>query len=121
MGNSKTLTVGKLKAFLKKFDPDTEITFGSSTYSMKPLIFSRFKDRGENLLHIEVNELDDMEGAENPLSENELRQTVEYFLKHLEYCNDGACIIFGSTTVTLEFKSMKQVVAINLEQNKPPK
>jgi hypothetical protein len=50
------LTVGELKKHVADLPSDMEITFGSSKHSKRPLIFYRFKRRGDDLLQIELNE-----------------------------------------------------------------
>ena len=120
MANHKNvLTAGKLKAFLQKVAPDTEITFGSSKYRKRPLIFYRFKTRGEKLLQIELNEIDQ---SSEPASEIDCRPIVRDFLRQLNVWEDDYEIIFGSSleAVPLEFRSITNVVAINLEQNEEP-
>lgn len=118
MGNN-ILTVGELKRLLLNQDPETEITFGSSKYRKRPLIFYRFKQRGEDLLQIELNEIDQ---NFEPTSEMEHRRTVGEFLETLDHWDDQCKITFGSSldAVPLEFKNLKLVVAINLEQNEEP-
>ena len=116
----KRLKVGELRRYLSDLPHDMEITFGSSKWSKRPLMFYRFKKRGENLLHIELNEIDKVSP---PMSECEERETVGYFLEQLKPWDDGAEIIFGSTidAVHLEFKSLSTVVAVNLVQPDTPK
>lgn len=120
MGNNKNiLTVGELRRFLEKVDRDTEITFGASKFRRRPLIFYRFKERGEKLLQIELNEIDqNME----PTSEIDCRPEVGDFLEQLKIWKDDYEITFGSSldAVPLEFRSLANVVAINLEQNQEP-
>ena len=114
-----SLKIGELKRFLEKIDPQTEITFGSSKFRKRPLIFYRFKSRGEKLLSIELNEIDK---AYEPISEIDCRPTVGKFLDHLNHWEDDCDIIFGCSmdAVPLEFRNIKTVVAINLEQNEEP-
>lgn len=112
-------TVGKLKEILKNVDQNSEITFGSSKFTKRPLIFNRFKTKGEKLLLIELSELDDVF---EPSSENEHRPIVKHFLDSLSTWDDDYIITFGSTmdAVPLEFKDVSNVVGINLEQTKEP-
>jgi hypothetical protein len=56
-GGDGPLTVGEIRNAIHDLDNDVEITFGS-TMAAVPLVFSRFKWRGENLLQIELNEDD---------------------------------------------------------------
>lgn len=49
------MTVGELRDRLKGYSDETEITFGSNIFGV-PIIFYRFKRRGENLLQIELSE-----------------------------------------------------------------
>lgn len=51
----KPLTVGELKHELSAWSDDSEITFGSNIHG-DPLVFLRFKRRGDKLLHIDVVE-----------------------------------------------------------------
>jgi hypothetical protein len=113
------LTVGQLRRFLENVVPDSEITFGASKFRKRPLIFYRFKSRGENLLQIELNEIDQ---NWEPTSEIDCRPVVRDFLRQLEEWKDDDEITFGSSldAVPLEFRSLSNVVAINLEQNQEP-
>ena len=52
-----TLTVREIRKEIQNLPDDVEIDFGS-TLAGKPLVFSRFKWRGEKLLQIELNEAD---------------------------------------------------------------
>lgn len=120
MTNQKNvLTVGELKRFLKAVAPETEITFGSSKYRKRPLVFNRFKTRGEKLLQIELNEIDQ---SSEPMSEIDSRPTAEYFLDQLKIWENDWEIYFGSSldAVPLEFRSLTKIVAINLEQTNEP-
>lgn len=115
---SKQLTVGELLSYLNNFPPEMEITFGSSKYTARPLIFYRFKQRGDDLLQIELNELE----ADPPETEQSNRKTAEYFIKQLKLWPSETFIEFGATidAVSLEFGSLSNVIAINLEQNEEP-
>jgi hypothetical protein len=120
MTNQKNvLTVGELRRFLKTVAPETEITFGASKYRKRPLVFYRFKTRGEKLLQIELNEID--QSAE-PISEIDCRPTAGDFLGQLKIWEDDWEIYFGSSldAVPLEFRSLTKTVAINLEQTNKP-
>lgn len=119
MPHPQKVTVGQIKHFLASVNPKSHITFGSSKYSQRPLIFYRFKRRGDNLLQIELNELDNTDDA---VSEFECRETVEYFLKQLNDCLDNWEFTFGATidASPLEFDSIENVVAINLAQTEEP-
>ncbi len=116
----KFLTVGKLRNFLENIAPETEITFGASKYRKRPLVFYRFKKRGEKLLQVELNEIDQ---NNEPMSEIDRRENVSSFLRQLSNIDDDVAIDFGSSldAVPLEFRSITNVVAINLEQNEEPK
>lgn len=118
IGKNK-ITVRELREFLENVDPETEITFGSSKYSKRPLIFYRFKTKGPKLLLIELNELDQ---NFDPVSEIDCRPTVSDFLKQLGREIDDWEVFFGSSmdAVPLEFRSITNVVSINLEQNQEP-
>ncbi len=118
---SESLTVGKLCNFLSKVPPDTEITFGSSKYRMRPLVFYRFKMRGDDLLQIELNEIDG--NFFGPISEIDSRPTAERFLEFLTKLPADVEITFGASldAVPLEFRDLSIVVGINLEQTVEPK
>ena len=113
------LTVGELRHFLQNEDPEKEITFGSSKYRMRPLIFYRFKEVEHNHLQIELSEIDP---NYHPMAEIDNRRTVSYFLEQLQDRQDETKISFGQTLdgVPLEFRSIQNAVAINLEQTATP-
>ena len=119
INSSETLTVGNLRKFLESVDPESEITFGASKFRKRPLIFYRFKTRGDKLLQIELNEIDQ---NFEPISEIDCRPIVKDFLKQLLTWEDDYEVIFGSSldAVPLEFRSIGMAVAINLEQNQEP-
>jgi hypothetical protein len=56
-GGGGPLTVQDIRDAIEGLPGDTEIDFGS-TMSGAPLVFYRFKMRGEKLLQIELNEDD---------------------------------------------------------------
>lgn len=116
---SNKLTVGELKKELSKIDNSFEITFGSSYYRKRPLIFYRFKMRGEKLLQIELNEIDQ---SWEPKSEQDSRKTVKDFLDELKPFNDDMEIIFGSSldASPLLFRSISKAISINLHQPESP-
>lgn len=115
------LTVGKFRELLNKYPYNSEITFGSSKYRHRPLIFYRFKQKGDDLLLIELNELD--YSIQEPASEHEHRKTVRYFLEQLSGWDDDFFISFGSTidASPLEFVEVVPLVGINLDQPHEPK
>jgi predicted secreted hydrolase len=115
------LTVGELRDFLASCEPDTPITFGASTFRKRPLIFFRFHEVGEKLLHCCVNELDN---ASDNVAECECRITAGWVLRELagaRYTNDWE-ITFGSSmdAVPLEFAGLQKAVAIDLIQTQEP-
>ena len=114
------LTVGQLKKELSEVDRNYQVIFGSSYYRKRPLIFYRFKMRGEKKLQIELNEID--QGWE-PQSEQDSRETVGYFLDHLEGYEDDCEITFGASldTSPLLFESFTKAFSINLSQPEEPK
>jgi hypothetical protein len=118
MGNE--LTVGKLREQLNRYPFDVEITFGSSKYRQRPLVFYRFKQRGEDILQIELNELE--EDVSEPVSEHECRKTVGYFLEQLSGWDDHFFISFGATidASPLKFTEITPLVGINLDQPEKP-
>jgi len=115
----EVLTVGELKEFLQGVPPETEITFGSSKYCRRPLIFNRFKKSGDKLLLIELIEIDK---TLEPLSEIDARPTAKDFLKQLWEIPDNTKITFGAglDAVPFEFRSITNLVGINLEQTQEP-
>lgn len=114
------LTVGELRKKLESCPPETQITFGSSKYSMRPLIFYRVKQRGENYLQIELNELD--EKIHDPVAECTCREIVRDFLDKLKLWPDECEISFGATmdAAALEFTGFSNVLGINLDQPAEP-
>jgi len=116
----RPLTVGYLKKKLSEVDRDFQITFGSSYYRKRPLIFYRFKIRGDKLLQIELNEIDQ---SLEPTSEQENRETVGYFIDHLKEFEDDVEITFGSSidASPLVFDSISKALSINLVQPEEPK
>lgn len=120
MNRNKTTTVGSLKKFLADCDPNMQITFGSSRYRKRPLIFYRFHFNDKDMLLIELNELD--KDSEN-ISECEYRITVSYLLKGLSAYDDDIIVFFGYSkdAVPLEFGNIEKIVAINLVQTEEPK
>jgi len=119
MKRQKRTTVGYLKKFLSGCDPNMPITFGSSRYRKRPLIFYRFHFSGMDKLLIELNELD--KGSED-ISECEARITVSDILKELNAYDDDIIVSFGSSldAVPLEFRDIEKAVAINLIQTEEP-
>jgi hypothetical protein len=110
----ETFTVGDLRKALAEFNHQDEVTFGSTTFTARPLIFFRTKVRGEKLIQIELNELD--ESHEEPEHANRL--TVEQLLSHLENLSDDWEVTFGSSmdASSLSFGSVTQTASINLVQ-----
>lgn len=119
MGDIERMTVGELTEILQQYPPETEIIFGSSKYSKRPLLYSRCKIRGENLLQIELEEIG--EGCK-PTSEIDERTTVEEILKALSAWKSTDLVDFGCTidAVPLELRDVTNVVSFNLEQGEPP-
>ncbi len=115
----KNLTVKKLKTFLGSVAPETKITFGSSRYSMKPLIFNKVEFEDNRILYIHLIELDDMNGDAIPQSEHELRITASFLLDLIKQYPDIAVVSFGSTmsdAMHLNFNEISSVIAIDLVQ-----
>ncbi|MCH7565999.1 MAG: hypothetical protein IH968_19500 [Gemmatimonadetes bacterium] len=66
------ITVGELREMLRFYSDDTELTIGPAT-NAEPLVFTRVKCRGPNLIQIEVaeaRELMDCVPRYRPLSGN---------------------------------------------------
>lgn len=113
----KNLTVGELKKHIADLPSDMEITFGSSKYSKRPLIFYRFKRRGDDLLQIELNELDP-EGWKNDC-ELDHRITVGYLREHLSHCENTDQITFGSTIDAIAIIPENPNVVFSFNLNQP--
>ena len=112
----KNITVGELKNYIVNLPSNMEITFGSSKHTKRPLIFYRFKCRGEDSLSIELNELN----PEDDKNESELdeRITVAYLKKELGKWKDTDRITFGSTIDAIELipSNPNVVFSFNLNQ-----
>lgn len=115
----KQLTVGELRQFLEGVPPETELTFGSSRFRKRPLIFYRFKNWDDDKVLVCLEELDK---HSEPISEIDCRPTAEDFLEQLRFWKDTDFVVFSDTidAVPLEFRSLSNVVSINLEQNEEP-
>ncbi len=111
----RELTVGELLEIIQGLPDDMPITFGSSKYSKKPLIFYRFKARGDELLQIELNEIDneswDAEDSElhARITVGDLRQEIHRFWKASDR------VIFGSTMDAIPLFSSKPQVVLSFE------
>ena len=115
MQNPNT-TVGMLRANLSSIDPETEITFGSSKFLKRPLVFQKIKSYGPKIALVVLDELDKTSGIN--ASEREKRITVRHFLDLLEGYEDDNEVSFScdSEASPYFFKAAKQVVAIDLDQ-----
>ncbi|MDC5838640.1 hypothetical protein [Vibrio europaeus] len=109
------LTVGDLIDAIDGVPNNMPMTFGSSKYSKKPLVFNRFKARGDDLLQIELNEIDhdswDEQDSElhSRISVGELREEIQKFWKPTDR------VIFGSTTDAIPLFSHKPKVVFSFE------
>ncbi|RWX46146.1 hypothetical protein H206_00438 [Candidatus Electrothrix aarhusensis] len=122
MSSYELITVEKLTKQLSSYEPETEITFGSSTYSKRPLIFLRFKRYAEDVLLIELYE--DVETGEShrPTPEHVDRITVGEIREQLSAYRPSDKIDFGCTIdgVLLELENVTNVVSFNFKQSEPP-
>lgn len=113
------LTVKELNDAISAVDDSLEITFGSSRYSKRPLIFYRFKRRGDDLLQIELNEL---EGEYfDDIAEIDDRITVGKLRDELSAWKPTDKVIFGSTAsdaIPLFSQGPRAVFSFNLDQHK---
>jgi|TARA_B110000211_G_scaffold131003_1_gene150489 hypothetical protein len=113
----ENLTVGELKKQIADLPSDMEITFGSSKHSKRPLIFYRFKMRGDDLLQIELNEL------EPDLYENDCeldhRISIGYLKEHLAHWSNSDRITFGSTIDAIAIIPQKPKVVFSFNLNQP--
>ena len=109
------LTVGELLAVIRDLPSDMPITFGSSKYSKKPLIFYRFKARGDDLLQVELNEIDSESWGEQDselhsrITIGDLREEICKFWKSTDK------VIFGSTIDAIPLFSRKPKVVLSFE------
>ncbi|HCE2191320.1 TPA: hypothetical protein ACF3XD_004468 [Vibrio parahaemolyticus] len=112
---SKELTVGDLQECIRGLPDDMPMTFGSSKYSKRPLIFYRFKARGEDLLQIELNEIDN-DTWEDEDSELHLRITVGHLREELNrFWKPTDRVIFGATLDAIPLFSHKPQVVLSFE------
>ncbi|MBY7997986.1 hypothetical protein KW438_21490 [Vibrio fluvialis] len=112
---SKELTVGDLLDCICGLPDDMPITFGSSKYSKRPLIFYRFKARGDDLLQIELNEIDN-ETWEEDDSELHLRITVGLLREEINrFWKPTDRVIFGSTLDAIPLFSNKPQIVFSFE------
>lgn len=121
------MTVGDFQEMLEKFPADQAVTFGSSSFTRRPLIFYRFKNRGPGEIFLELTEIScnprlNPEAYGNPEPEHERRITVGELLGQMQYLAAATKINFGCTTdcAPLKFLSLEPTVAINLIQDEPP-
>lgn len=118
------MTVGEFKAMFSNFPQDSMVTFGSSSYSRRPLVFYRTKIRDEKFLTIELTELIlyplDPD-ALVPEPEHEQRITVAEFMQHLNVDDDWQLAFAGTIDASgLELKAVVPAVAIDLVQPELP-
>ncbi len=116
MSNSE-ITVGELSQSIAELSGSMEVTFGTSRHSKRPLRFYRFKSRGDDLLHIELNEMD----GEYWDGESELdrRITIQDLREELKGWKHSDRITFGSTesdAIPLFTTTPSVVFALNLDQ-----
>ncbi|WP_417914864.1 hypothetical protein [Candidatus Electronema sp. JM] len=119
MSSYELITVGEFTEKLSGYAPETEVTFGSSTYSHCPLIFERFKRYGKDVLLIELSEIDEDHGS---TPEHLHRITVGEIREHLSGYQSSDKIDFGCTIdgISLELTSITNVVSLNFQQSEPP-
>ena len=112
----ENLTIGKLKKQIENLSSNMEVTFGSSKHSKRPLIFYRFKFRGDDLLQIELSELNPQ--YDKNVSELDGRITVSDLKKELNQWKDSDRITFGSTIDALDLilSNPSVVFSFNLDQ-----
>ena len=117
----ESVSLGQVLSILGEYPEDTELTFGSSTFSQRPLIFFRCKKRGPTHICVELNELVD-DDAYIPKPEHELRKTVGDLIRSLSVFPEHYQISFGCTidAAPLKFAGITSAVSINLIQDEPP-
>ncbi|MEZ9627867.1 hypothetical protein [Aliivibrio fischeri] len=109
------LTVGELLEIIGELPDDMPITFGSSKYSKKPLVFYRFKTRGADVLQIELNEIDNETWADED-SELNSRITVGYLRGEInQFWKSTDHVVFGSTADAINLFSQKPKVVLSFE------
>ncbi len=113
------LTVGSLLKDLSRFPRDTPVTFGSSRWTARTLIFYRFKIRGPESLQIELSELSEFGAG----PEHESRITAGYIVDYLSGLPPQREVFFGCTmdACPLELESVTPAVSFNLAQPESPK
>ena len=109
------LTVGSLLKELRRFDRDTVVTFGSSQWTARPLIFYRFKRRGAESIQMELNEL--FEFGSGP--EHESRITVGRIVDGLEGMPEHWELFFGCTVDAAPLKLEKIVHSVAFDLTQP--
>ena len=116
-----TLIVGELRKLLEQQPHSQPVEFDGVTYRQRRLTFFRVKHRGETLVHIELNELEDRENAAVPEEACEL--LVGELLDSLAGYQATCEVTFGSTidAVPLQFREAETAFVIRLEQNQRPK
>lgn len=111
-------TVAEFVELLEKHPHHLPITFGSSKYRKRPLVFYRTKLRGKRHIDIELSELDD---SDTPNCEHERRITVGNLIEKLSQCHDYELTFSGCLDASpLEFVGMEQALSINLDQPQKP-
>jgi hypothetical protein len=113
----KNLTIGDLRNQIVNLPSNMEITFGSSKHSKRPLIFYRFKVRGDDLLHIELSELNPQD--DKNISELDGRITVADLKKQLNEWKDTDRITFGSTIDAIDLIPSNPNVVFSFNLNQP--
>ena len=112
------MLVQELISVLAQYPDDMLITFGSTKYRKRPLIFYRTKIRGEKHLSIELNELD---GSDPDMTEWSRRITVGDLIRNLSGCEDWEVSFTGAVDGSpIVLDKIVPVIAIDLDQPTPP-
>lgn len=121
------MTIGDFRELLKQFPHNYVITFGSSSFTRRPLVYNRIKPYGNGVVFFELTEISCNPRLEHdaygiPEPEHEQRITVARLLEDMRNIPDKTIIEFGGTTdcAPLKFKNMEAAVAINFIQEGPP-
>ena len=107
-------TAGEFKKYLSPLLDDMEITFGSSKFTKRPLVFYRCKVRGDNIIQIELSELDDKDQEQEYIN----RKTIKFFREYFQDVSDTTEIVFSYTSDTKELflESISFALSLNFEQ-----
>lgn len=110
------LTVKELRNLIKEYTNEMIVDFGFTTDTKRPLVFYRYKRRGDNLMQIELNELYSDEDQE-AMQETFYCTTIGDMREMLSCLKDADEIIFSWTTEgkQLYLEDVDNIVRFNLQ------